>query len=526
MDRPNDASRLRQLKFDDKTGEAAASDAAGAVLRLLSAMPESDRLLRDLLLELQAGLSIMTAAIISGESILSLYAEMEDSARAGERARRAAAQYLTQPPQRASIFVIDEKEDEPSGTETCAYVAGSRYEYCALLSASTPDQPTVLYLRTPAPLTPSEGEILDALVGCARLAVEHTNLSTSRNRPRPFVSLRLPDGTGRTTPLIANSWAMMNMIRQLDLVKNSDLPVLITGESGSGKELIARALHMEGLRSSKPFIPFNCTAVAEDIAESQLFGHRKGSFTGALKNQQGIIERANGGTLFLDEIGELSESVQPKFLRFLQNGEIATIGSLARKVDVRVLAATNRDLEREVREGRFREDLYFRLNVFHITVPPLRERTDDIPDLAHFFFEEQCRRRERELAGITPEAMQCLLNYSWPGNVRELRGEIERIVQYAKSGQYVGVESLSAQLKNSAQAKRSTVISVNLEEPIKCAEYMNEVEREIITQTLCHTNYDLARAAQILGISLRNLKVKLREQGLTNSTDISSEYML
>ena len=228
--------------------------------------------------------------------------------------------------------------------------------------------------------------------------------------------------------IIGNSAELNHTLKVVEKVAPTDSTVLITGESGTGKELIVRALHDQSLRSSQPFVPINCGAIPRDLLESELFGHEKGAFTHAIRSRAGRFEMANGGTVFLDEIAELDLVLQVKILRVIQEKEIERVGgSQTHSVDVRIIAATNRDLEQEVAAGRFREDLYYRLNVVPIQLPPLRERKEDILTLAEHFLERFCRKKERSHLSIGRKARDLLANYSWPGNVRELENFMERM---------------------------------------------------------------------------------------------------
>jgi two-component system response regulator HupR/HoxA len=227
--------------------------------------------------------------------------------------------------------------------------------------------------------------------------------------------------------------------------------VLIHGESGTGKELVARGIHLQSRRASRPFVSINCGALPDTLLESELFGHVRGAFTGAHADKKGLFEVAHRGTVFLDEVGETHPGMQVRLLRVLQDGEIRPLGSSeTRKVDVRIIAATNRDLRKEVEAGRFREDLYYRLRVVELEMPPLRARREDIPVLAHAFLDRSSRRMSRELKGFTNAAMDRLTGYPWPGNVRELENEIERIVALAGRADAVGVEMLSEHIRGAA----------------------------------------------------------------------------
>ena len=238
---------------------------------------------------------------------------------------------------------------------------------------------------------------------------------------------------------------MVRVVDQIQRLQGNDLTVLITGESGTGKELVARAIHVGSSRNAATFLPYNCTTTTRELADSQLFGHRRGSFTGAMSDQPGLIRTAAGGTLFLDEVGDLPLDVQPKLLRFLEQGEIMPVGeNRPQPVDVRVLAATNADLEQRVAEGKFREDLYYRLSVIRIHVPPLRQRREEIPHLAAFFLREASDRLGKPDLQLGSEVLDLFAQYWWPGNVRQLRNELQRAVAMAPAGGRIGPEHLSA----------------------------------------------------------------------------------
>jgi transcriptional regulator with PAS, ATPase and Fis domain len=340
-------------------------------------------------------------------------------------------------------------------------------------------------------------------------------------RARHFNYVVLPGVTVPFPSIIATSFAMRDVLARMERLKDSDTTVLITGETGTGKELIARSLHEESHRRDKIFLPFNCSAAPRELLESQLFGHRRGTFTGAINDQRGIIRAAEGGTLFLDEIGDLAFESQPKLLRFLQEGEIMPLGDAPRKVNVRIIAATNRDLEQDVREGRFREDLFYRLNTFVIKVPPLRVRPEDIPPLASYYFEKMCRRHHRQLAGITPEAIGYLTRYSWPGNVRQLRNEIERSVVFAEEGEAVGAEALSPDILRSATPCSPVRVQPDFSRPVNFKDIMFDVERQLITEALTRHSGNVTRAAELLGLSRQTLNYKLHKLGLSNRPDLN-----
>ncbi len=306
---------------------------------------------------------------------------------------------------------------------------------------------------------------------------------------------------GRTDLIIGDSPRMREVFRLVKKVAPTDATVLIYGESGTGKELIARAIHYNSLRRDKPFLTVDCGSLVETLFESELFGHVKGAFTGAVATKHGSFELANGGTFLFDEIGNISLAMQAKFLRAIQEREIRRVGGTTTiKVDVRIIAATNRDLRRCVQEGTFREDLYYRLSVIPIYLPSLRERKEDIPLLAQHFLQKYNQRRKRSIAGISPEAMQLLCSYHWPGNVRELENVIERAV-VIEEGTQITPESLPSHLRTEEKPGLS---------PSSDIPTLEQMEKEHITRTLLATGGNRSRAAQILGIDRKTLYEKIK----------------
>jgi len=311
---------------------------------------------------------------------------------------------------------------------------------------------------------------------------------------------------------------MMRVVEQIQRLQGNELTVLITGESGTGKELVARAIHVGSLRSSAVFLPYNCTTTTRDLADSQLFGHRRGSFTGAVNDQLGLVRTAAGGTLFLDEIGDLPIDVQPKLLRFLEQGEIMPIGETRpQRVDVRVLAATNADLEQRVAESKFREDLYYRLTVIRIVIPPLRERREEIPHLTSLFLREASERLMKPDVFLTSETLELLAQYWWPGNVRQLRNEIQRLVALSRAGEGIGPEHLSPEITSAAIRQQRAVTDLPrlvVRAPVtSLAEAVDGLEREIIEATLHQSSGNISEAARTLGLTRRGLYLKLRRLG-------------
>ncbi|MDH4065299.1 MAG: sigma-54 dependent transcriptional regulator, partial [Acidobacteriota bacterium] len=300
------------------------------------------------------------------------------------------------------------------------------------------------------------------------------------------------------------------------------LTVLITGESGTGKELVARAIHVGSPRSAATFLPYNCTTTTRELADSQLFGHRRGSFTGAVSDQPGLVRSAGGGTLFLDEVGDLPIDVQPKLLRFLEQGEIMPVGETRpQHVDVRVIAATNADLEQRVGEGKFREDLYYRLSVIRIHVPPLRQRREEIPHLSTYFVREASERVGKPVAQLGPDVLDLFAQYWWPGNVRQLRNEIQRSVAMAPPGGLIGPEHLSVDL-TAAPTRRPENLSssrVSLRGGQTLASLVDEIERDLIRENLSRHRGNISETARALGLTRRGLYLKLRRLGLDGSSE-------
>jgi DNA-binding NtrC family response regulator len=309
---------------------------------------------------------------------------------------------------------------------------------------------------------------------------------------------------------------MQRVADQISRLQGNDLTVLITGESGTGKELVARAIHVGSLRRAAMFLPYNCTTTTRDLADSQLFGHRRGSFTGAVTDQPGLIRSAAGGTLFLDEIGDLPLDVQPKLLRFLEQGEVMPVGETRpQKVDVRVLAATNADLEQRVSEGKFREDLYYRLAVIRIRVPSLRERRDEIPHLAMFFLREACERLAKPDIELSTAALDLFAQYLWPGNVRQLKNEIQRAVALSAPNGTITPDLLSQELSSLADPSAlPSSPALRRTAAVSLAAAVEEVERELIRSTLDRTHGNISETARVLGLTRRGLYLKLRRLGM------------
>ena len=308
--------------------------------------------------------------------------------------------------------------------------------------------------------------------------------------------------------IIGRSRAMKELLETVAMVAPSEATVLILGESGTGKELIANAIHQNSPRSSYPLIKVNCAALPETLLESELFGHEKGAFTGAVSRRQGRFHLAHKGSILLDEIAEMSMATQSKILRVLQEREFEPIGSSETvKVDTRIITATNKNLEEEVRANRFREDLYYRINVVNLNVPSLRDRREDIPLLVDFFLKRYAKKNHRNLKGFTPKAMDLLMRYDWPGNIRELENVVERSVIMMR-GDFITPDEFPGVLK-SLDPEYEQISAEMLS-----GKSLKEMEKAMIMRTLQETDGNRTRAAEILGISRRSLQLKLKEYGV------------
>jgi two-component system, NtrC family, response regulator PilR len=321
-------------------------------------------------------------------------------------------------------------------------------------------------------------------------------------------------GRYRLASLLGRSPQMQRLFELIGKIHSTRTSILVTGESGTGKELVARALHSEGNRAGKPFVAVNCGAIPEELMESELFGHRRGSFTGAVADKAGLFQQADGGILFLDEIGELSLGLQVKLLRALQERKVKPIGDTAEtEVDVRVVAATNRELEEEVARGGFRSDLYYRLNVIEVRLPPLRQRREDIPLLIDHFVRRYAVEQEKRLAGVTGEAMKVLQSYDYPGNVRELENIVEHAVTMA-SGPRIDVGDLP-RLRQTVAPGASDGAEVAIpDEGFDLDRALADYERAIVLRALEQSGGVRKRAARLLGITFRSLRYRLAKLGL------------
>jgi two-component system response regulator HydG len=352
------------------------------------------------------------------------------------------------------------------------------------------------YLQKPVDL----GLLRQAVKAAAeRIALERSNRELQATLDKAFAF----DGIVGSTP------PMQRVLDVMNQVVDTDATVLILGESGTGKELVAQALHRSGPRRNRPFAPLNCAALSEGVLESELFGHERGAFTGAVARRKGRFEAADGGTLFLDEVGDMPMPTQAKLLRTLESGEVVRVGSNdPLRVNVRLIAATNKDLKAAVAAGTFREDLYFRLRVVTILLPPLRERLADLPALIRLFVSQSAERHGRPGRGVSQEALDLLMAYRWPGNVRELRNVVEAMVLMGRDP-VLGPETVPVYVRE----------PVDRNDPLKSLSglKLGEVERVLVTNTLRDVGGNRERAARLLGISTRTLYRKIQEYGLTGA---------
>jgi DNA-binding NtrC family response regulator len=352
-----------------------------------------------------------------------------------------------------------------------------------------------------------------------RRALERRRLASARAKDKP--AARAGADEANIEDIVGKSPAMLEVYKLVARVAPTTATVLVVGESGTGKELVARAIHTHSTRAAQAFVPVNCTALTESLLESELFGHAKGAFTGAASAKRGLFEESHGGTLFLDEIGDMGQKMQAQLLRALSDGEIRRVGSTeAIKTDVRVVCATNRDLEAEVRAGRFREDLFFRINVVTLRLPPLRERPSDIPMLVAHFLRKYARREGREVMGIAPEALAVLERHSWPGNVRELENVVDRALTLAKGG-VILASDLPVEVQGGAAAA-TAMPAPDGAAPVALLAgdrpTLAELERRYIELVLRETGGNKKRTAEILGIDRRTLYRTLDREKTTGGT--------
>jgi two-component system response regulator PilR (NtrC family) len=324
--------------------------------------------------------------------------------------------------------------------------------------------------------------------------------------------------------LVGNSDPMHRIFELIRRVSQTPTNILITGESGTGKEVIAKAIHYNGLLKDKPFVTINCGAIPEQLMESEMFGHKKGSFTGAVNDKVGLFEVADGGTLFLDEVGELPVTIQVKLLRAIQERVIRRVGATEDiKVDVRICAATNRDLEQMVKQGTFRQDLFYRLNVINIKAPSLRERSEDIPLLANHFLKKYNERLTKTISGISAEAMEMLKKYEYPGNVRELENIIERTVAL-EGGATILPESLPPFVNTPSGRKMASSHEIEIgDDGIDLDKVMGQIEKELLVKAIHASNGIKKRAAKLLHITFRSMRYRVEKYGLGSADDLEDD---
>ncbi len=323
----------------------------------------------------------------------------------------------------------------------------------------------------------------------------------------------LKEKINRDYEMIGESPIISKLKKQIDIAAPSSGWALITGENGTGKELVARAIHLQSTRSTKPFVEVNCAAIPEELIESELFGHEKGSFTGATAARKGKFDQASGGTLFLDEIGDMSLKTQAKILRILQEHKFERVGgNRTIEVDVRVIAATNKDLEEEIKEGNFREDLYFRLNVLPFTVPPLRERKVDIPRLTNHFLQYFCSKESREIKTVDSRATEALVSYNWPGNVRELKNLIERLVIMTPAQTIEESDLPQAITKGNSGPAAQTTGLTDLPDSYRDAKEL--FEKQFLLEKLQKNSWNISRTAEEIGLERSNLHRKIKSYGI------------
>ncbi|MEY4549541.1 MAG: hypothetical protein RL685_5736 [Pseudomonadota bacterium] len=420
-----------------------------------------------------------------------------------------ALEAITQAPQPFPVILTDLVMPEGSGLDVLAAAKQrSVASEVILLTAHNSVENAIAAMSAGAfnfVTKPFEPAALAALV---RKAIEKHALVEENSRLKAQVE------KGNPAPiLVGKSRAMCAVLEMIERVAPMRTTVLITGESGTGKECVARAIHQRSDRAQRPCVVINCGALPEALMESELFGHEKGAFTGATGKHTGIFREAEGGTVMLDEVGELSLPLQVKLLRVLQERKVKPVGSSQEiPIDVRVLAATNRDVEVEVAEGRFRQDLYYRLNVIRVELPPLRSRAQDIPALTERFVQRFAREMSKDVRGLTADALRALERHSFPGNVRELENIIERAVALAGS-RAIGLGDLPREVSGMASATGPNLVNLP-EEGCNLDEVMGEIERRLMLEALERTGGVRKAAAQLLGITFRSLRYRLEKHHL------------
>jgi transcriptional regulator with PAS, ATPase and Fis domain/Tfp pilus assembly protein PilF len=482
-------------------------------LRLAEAVASRELLLREL------------AAVIQQETraVRVLIAEADD-----EGHTKVVISHGCENAEAAQIAAALERADSDEARERFA-----AHEDARLVMLRPSSAPAATMFVSPSALCSLPGGApLEPLLRVVELGMDVCAL---RMRARTGKDPQAPDslaGASLMPGFIHSSPAMTRLVDEVHKIRSSDVTVLVTGESGTGKELVARAIHALSSRRNKVFVPFNCTAVPKELSEGYLFGYRRGAFTGAVHDSPGVIRTAAGGTLFLDEIGDLPLDVQPKILRFLQEGEIQPLGEQRPlKVDVRIIAATNSDLEGMVADGRFREDLYYRLNVIRLRVPPLRERRSEIPTIVNYYINHYSAKFGRRDITITPQTLDLLMVCDWPGNVRQLTNEIQRIIARTEDGTIITPDHISPELRRIAtHAPPGSASTLNpgpglaasaateaISQGLNLAEAMADLERRMIAEALKKHHGNISRAARELGLTRRGLYLKLGRHDLSAS---------
>jgi two-component system response regulator HupR/HoxA len=367
------------------------------------------------------------------------------------------------------------------------------------------------------PLSLSEGKYFYELVDLVAQEIMAFHTEISKREARIHALSNQLENRYSYNQMIGKSKPMQELYSILDKVSSSEATVLIQGENGTGKELIARSVHFNSPRKGSNFVTVNCSALTETLLDSELFGHVKGAFTGAIRDKKGLFEMAHNGTLFLDEVGDMSLAMQVKLLRVLQQGTLTPVGGTEeRKVDVRVIAATNRDLKQMIEDGQFREDLYYRINVINIQVPSLRDRKEDIPVLVDHFLLKNCKEKEIPLKQLTSRAMEKIFDYHWPGNIRQLENEMERLVVLGGQETKIGPEFLSQSIRDAVAGGGSggSKSSMSFKFAGKLRDAMEELEKSMIKEGLRRTKWNKSKLAKELGISRAGLIMKVEKYGL------------